>query len=125
MAANINSPNPTIILRESAKSDMVLYSYPPVTPTVTFDLFDGVGGIGIAQDNTGQFHTQIGDDVNILVPGKDPYGNVFDPRFGGSGLLATWRVTQYAATVADEGQSTVEWTLAVPPSAAQPNLPAI
>jgi hypothetical protein len=42
-------------------------------------------------------------------------GSVFDPRFPG-GLDEEWRIIGWNATVSDSGQSTLVFTLSLPPS---------
>jgi hypothetical protein len=118
--ANMNSPLVTLLLQKNANSDMVLYSYPPVAPTVTYDLFDPVAGYGGSNYFAGLVNK--GDMVGVHVPSAYATADGtrgFDPRFptglgpDGSGYTV-WRAVTYACTVSDEGQSTIEWTLGTP-----------
>lgn len=104
--SNITSANVIEVLSALGASDLAQASYPVATPVVTTDLLNGPVPLG-------QFI--VGDDVRWLIPATDGVGNVFDPRFP-SGLDEEWRITGYQATVNDEGQSTIDFTLSVPPS---------
>jgi hypothetical protein len=105
--ANLNSPNPTVLLQHMGLSDSVLYSWPPVAPQVTVDMFSDECGLGTFI---------VGDDVNVVVPSLDQDGNVFDPRFP-TGMIEgmKWRIASYQATVADEGDCLITYTLDTPP----------
>ena len=124
--ANLNSPNPTQLLRHMGNSDLTIYSWPPATPVITVDLFDEVAGIG---------KWMVGDIVGIHIPNIGPYypgypgatgasgtydfdevvDVLFDPRFP-SGFDDIWRIISYEATVADQGGSTVDITFDLPPN---------
>jgi hypothetical protein len=103
--ANMNSPNPTLLLQRMASSDLNLYSWPPVAPVITVDMFDPECGLG-------QFI--VGQDALVILPSRDQDGNVFDPRFPG-GLWNEWRIVSYSATVADAGDCLISFTLDTPP----------
>lgn len=104
--SNITSANILQVLQALGASDLAQASYPVATPVVTCDLINGPVPLG---------GFIVGDDVRWLIPATDGVGNVFDPRFP-NGLDEEWRITGYQATVNDEGQSTIDFTLTVPPS---------
>jgi hypothetical protein len=104
--ANITSANMLAILAFQGASDLAVLSYPIATPTVTTDLFAGPIPLG-------QF--VVGDDCRWLIPAMTGLGSVFDPRFPG-GLDEEWRIIGWNATVSDSGQSTLVFTLSLPPS---------
>lgn len=104
--ANITSANMLSVLGMLGVADLAVGSYPVATPSVTTDLFAGPIPLG---------DFVIGDDCRWLIPATDGAGGVFDPRFPG-GYDHEWRITGYQATVADDGQSTLQFNLALPPS---------
>lgn len=104
--ANLNSPNPTKLLTNMAINDLNLYSWPPVSPYITVDMFDS--DVGIEQ-------FVIGDQILTLVPQFGSDGYVFDPRFP-TGFSATWRIISYDATVGDDGNCTLKINLDTPPA---------
>ncbi len=118
--ANMNSPLVTKLLQENANSDLVLFTYPPVAPTVTYDLFDPEAGFG-GSNFQGNIVNK-GDCVYVFMPENFATAGGTrqnDPRFPqglGTDGISTWRAVTYAVTVADEGQSTIEWTLSTPPA---------
>lgn len=112
--SNINSANILPVLGELGIADLAILSFPVATPTVTMDLFSGSVPLG-------QF--VVGDNVRWLVPATDGTGQIFDPRFP-TGLDEEWRILGYQAQVADDGQSTLEFTLTLPPTL-QINGPAL
>ena len=93
------------ILQQFGDSDLALYSYAPVTITVTIDIFDPSLPVG---------SFTIGDDVLLYVPQFAPNGEVFDPRMP-AGLEQEWRIIAWQANAADEGDSTLKLTFALPP----------
>lgn len=111
----VTSANIANLLAQFAYTDLYQTSYAPVVPRVTLDLFT---------DNPkfGSFIT--GDQVMLTLPTTDQTdGLVYDPRFP-SGLNQEWRITDWEATVADEGDSTLALTLNQPP-VLSPIAPAI
>lgn len=104
--ANITSANMLNVLAALGISDLYQFSYPVAAPNVTMDLFSGSIPLG-------QF--VVGDDCRWLVPSVGGAGNVFDPRFP-NGLDEEWRIVGYQASVADAGQSTIVFTLGLPPA---------
>ncbi len=125
--ANLNSPNPTQLLRHMGQSDLLIYSWPPTTPVITVDFFDSVAGMG---------QWEVGDIVTIYIPQMAPYYSgfpgatgasgvydfdekvdfLFDPRFPTADFYSSWRIISYEATVADQGGSTVAITFDLPPN---------
>jgi hypothetical protein len=103
--ANIQSQNIMQILAQTGLSDLALYSYAPVTPTITL-------GVNDANLPLGSFVE--GEDVQVLIPALNAGGGVFDPRFPG-GLDQEWRVVGYNITVADDGDALMQLSLAAPP----------
>lgn len=104
--ANITSANVLAVLKVLGISDLFQFSYPVATPNVTVDLFSGPIPLG---------EFIVGDNCRWLVPAKVG-AEMFDPRFP-NGLDEEWRIIAYQATVADEGQSTIAFTLGLPPAA--------
>lgn len=104
--ANITSPNMESILSSLGASDLAVSSYAVTTPSVTFDLFNGPVTLG---------EFIVGDDVRVMIPKQSADGSTFDPRFP-NGMDQEWRIQGYHATVADDGESTIQFTLGTPPS---------
>ena len=104
--ANLNSPDPTNLLTNMAKSDLNLYSWPPVSPYIIVDMFDS--DVGIEQ-------FVVGDQIITTVPQFGQDGYVFDPRFP-TGFQASWRIISYDATVGDDGNCTLKINLDTPPA---------
>lgn len=104
--SNITTANIGQLLSNIGLSDLFIYSYPPVVPQVTIDLFSNSPALG-------QFIE--GDDIQVYIPATDGVGNQWDPRFP-NGMNLEWRITAWTATVNDEGTSTLQLTLAEPPS---------
>jgi hypothetical protein len=105
--ANIQSQNIVSILAQSGYSDLAIYSYAPVAPTVTIGAFDQNLPLG---------SFIVGDDVQLVAQtltsdGKEPW----DPRLP-AGLQQTWRIVSYSVTVADDGDSVVKLSLSQPPN---------
>ncbi len=100
-----STPNAAGMLEAIATGDLALTAYPPVTPTLTAPLF--------GTPTIGDYIT--GDDVRVIVPRYTGVGEVPDERFPG-GIDFEFRITQWDATVADEGMSTITFTLGIPPS---------
>ena len=84
-------------LRNLAFSELAQYQWPITTPTITVDAF-GSSGFGLAT---------VGDDIRVVIGA--------DQRFL-SGLDTYWRVVNMDWTISDTGQSTVTYSLDVPPS---------
>lgn len=103
--ANIQSANLLNVLTALGVSDLAQFSFPVTTPTVTMDLFSSSVPLG---------NFIVGDNVRWLIPATDGMGDMFDPRVP-TGLDAEWRITGYTATVADDGQSKIQFTLTTPP----------
>jgi hypothetical protein len=103
--ANLNSPNPTRLLQAMGMSDMTLYSWPPVAPTITIDMFNQECGLGAFK---------VGDNVMVVMPKNGSNGKTFDPRFPG-GFTSEWRIVSYQGTVGDAGESLIVFTLDTPP----------
>lgn len=113
--ANITSANVLPVLQGMGASDLEQLSYPVCTPSVTTDLYTGPITLG---------SFVVGDDARVRIPATDGKGGMFDPRFP-TGLDEEWRISGYQATVADDGQSTLQFQLAVPPSLALPAGPPV
>jgi hypothetical protein len=105
--ANLNSPNPTQLLQAMADSALRTNSWPPVAPVIVTDAFDPNNGLGTFV---------VGDDCTAWMPSKDQDGNVFDPRFPQGLPPNEWRITQYQADIADEGESHCTFTMDTPPA---------
>lgn len=105
--SNIQSQNVMGILKQTGESDLALYSYAPVTPSVTIGAFDPncpLGGF------------TVGDDVQLVLPALNATGTEpWDPRFP-NGLNQEWRITGWSAEIKDEGDSVVKLSLAQPPA---------
>jgi hypothetical protein len=104
--SNIQSANVMQVLQQTGAADLAIGSYPLYTPTVTTDLFTGPLQLGTFI---------LGDDVYWRVPKTDGVGNTFCPRFP-DGLNVEGRIIAWNATVADAGTSTLQVSLAEPPS---------
>lgn len=104
--SNIQSANILNVLSNLGIADLAVASYPVVTPSVTMDLFNSSVPLG---------GFIVGDDCRWIVPSSDGAGHVFDPRFP-LGLDSEWRIIGYHAQVADSGQSTIQFNLALPPA---------
>ncbi len=100
------------VLQACANSDLALYAYPVVTPTVTIPLW-GTPSFG---------EYIVGDDIRLIVPKVAGAGMKQNPRFP-NGMDAYWRIVQVDVTIADEGLSTAKLTLDIPPSASGPVAP--
>ncbi|HEY1690057.1 MAG TPA: hypothetical protein VGF95_14475 [Solirubrobacteraceae bacterium] len=103
--AQIQSQHITSILSQIGVSDLAMYSYAPVTPTVTLSAFDPHLPLG---------SYIVGDDVRIVMPALGPDGQVFDPEFP-EGLDQEWRITGWKTTVADQGDAMTEFMFSQPP----------
>jgi alpha-tubulin suppressor-like RCC1 family protein len=104
--ANIQSQNIMSVLERTGYSDLAIYSYAPVTPSVT---------LGAQDTNLPLGSFIVGDDVNLVAPALGANGEAFDPRFP-AGLNQEWRIISYQVTVADDGDITNKLTLAQPPN---------
>ena len=95
--SQILSSNVSDILAQLGEGDLFLYSYPPVTFSVTVPLW--------GQDPAyGSFMT--GDDVRFMLGPDEMFP---------SGIDSTWRITAYTVNVPDEGDATMTLTLSPPP----------
>lgn len=113
--SQLTSSNIMELLAQTAYTDLYQYSYAPVAPSVTVDLFNGNPRFGSFID---------GDDIEVFLPAEDQSDlGYFDPRFP-AGLQQEWRIAAWQATVGDEGDSTLELTLNQPPTLL-PTSPAI
>lgn len=105
--SNIQSANVLQVLSALGAGDLAVQSYPVATPTVTTDLFNGPIPLG---------EFIVGDDCLWVIPEMTGgTGEMFDPRFP-NGYSHEWRIIGYNATVADDGQSTLDINLALPPT---------
>ena len=105
MQSYAQSQNIIQLLAQIGLSNLALYSYAPVVPTVTIGMFDPNLPIG---------SYTIGDDVQLVIPSTAGDGGVFDSRFP-AGLNQEWQVQGWAATLPDEGDATVQLTFGQPP----------
>jgi hypothetical protein len=103
--ANIQSQNIMEILAQTGLSDLALYSYAPVTPSIT---------LGINDPNLPLGSFIEGEDVQVLIPALNDRGEAWDPRFP-AGMDQAWRITGYQVEPKDEGDSLVKLSLAQPP----------
>jgi hypothetical protein len=103
--ANAQSQNILGLLAQAGLSDLALYSYSPVAPTVT---------IGVNDPNLPLGSFTIGDDIKLFAPQYAPNGELWDPRLP-AGLEQEWRIVSYEVEVKDEGDATVKLSLALPP----------
>jgi hypothetical protein len=113
--SNITSSNVLNLLSQLGISDAYLYSYAPVVPQFTVDLFGDNPHIGNFIE---------GDDLRVYLPATDTQGQVWDPRFP-YGIDQEWRITQWTAKVTDSGQSTLTCVLNQPPVGTTTTGPAI
>ncbi len=110
--AQAQSQNIIALLQQIGESDLALYSYPPTVPTIT---------LGVTDPNLPLGSFTVGDDVEVNIPQfsdhVDGAGNrlPFDPGFPG-GLKQEWRIVQWTCSVADAGDSTVQFTFNQPPA---------
>ncbi len=95
---------PAAVLAAWGQNDLALYAYPPVTPTLTVPAF-GTPTLG---------DWIIGDDIELVI-GTDEGGLPNVPRFP-NGLDVYMRIVQASVTIAQEGKSTVDFTLNMPPT---------
>jgi len=103
--ANIQSQNIMQILQQTGLSDLALYSYAPVTPSIT---------LGINDPNLPLGSFIEGEDVQVLIPALNDRGEVYDPRFP-AGMDQEWRITGYNVEVLDQGDAVVKLAMAAPP----------
>ena len=103
--ANAQSQNLTNLLTQLGTSDLAIYSYAPVAPSVTLGAFDQNCPIG---------SFTVGDDVQVNLPANADDGTVFDARFP-AGLSQEWRIVAWQASIGDQGDSTIQLTLNLPP----------
>lgn len=103
--ANAQSQHIMKLLEQAGTSDLAIYSYAPVAPTVKLSVFDPNLPLG-------SFIT--GDDVLLCMPAKGPDREMFDERFP-AGLEQEWRITGWEVEAKDEGDQTMTLTLAQPP----------
>lgn len=93
----------TAVLDAWGANDLMIGSYPIVTPQLTHGTFD--------HPKLGQWI--VGDDVRVVVPKMS--GIPANPRFP-NGLDFYFRITQAQVTVSDDGLPLTQFTLAMPPS---------
>ena len=86
--------------------DLALYAYPKTQLTVTVPLFGKALAIG---------DFIVGDDIRVIIPKQAGDLPPTCPRFP-TGMDMYWRITQADVTVADEGLSTMQLTMQLPPS---------
>lgn len=98
------------VLSAFADGDLAVYTYNIAAPTVTLPLFGQTLPIG---------SFTVGDDVTLYVPQTSYLPS--NPRFV-NGMEYNFRIVRCDVTIADEGLSTMELTLNVPPDT-QPNPP--
>ena len=103
--ATIQSQHILQLLQQIGTSDLALYSYAPVAPTVKLAVNDPNLPLG---------SFIVGDDVRVVMPVLAPDGYPFDTRFPG-GMDLEWRIVAYTVNVADQGDALLELTLAQPP----------
>ena len=103
--ANIQSQNIMQILAQTGLSDLALYSYAPVTPSVT---------LGIQDPNLPLGSFIEGDDVRVVIPQYNDQGTIFDSRFP-AGLDQEFRITAFNIEVTDQGDALQKLSLAAPP----------
>lgn len=103
--SNAQSQNIIALLSQCGTSDLAMYSFAPVVPTVTLSASDRNMPLG---------SFTVGDDGLVLIPELGNDGKVFDPRFP-AGLQQEWQITAWQCKVPDEGDATVEFTLGQPP----------
>ena len=113
--AQVVSSNALNLLSNIGQSDAALYSYPVVVPQVTLDLFNTMLPLGSFIE---------GDDVQLYIPAVDGTGSVWDPGFP-NGLDLEFRISQWTATVANSGQSTLALVFNQPPAIGLPSLPPL
>jgi hypothetical protein len=103
--ANAQSQHIMELLAQFATSDLAMYSYAPVAPTVTLSAFDPNLPVG---------SFIVGDDVQLVMPELGEDGQVFDPGFP-AGLDQEWRITGWTVEVDDKGDAKNKLTFAQPP----------
>jgi hypothetical protein len=103
--ASIQSQNIEGLLEQIGFSDLAIYSYAPVTPTIT---------IGVNDPNLPLGSFTVGDDIKLFIPETAPTGEVYDPRFP-QGLEREFRIIAWSCEVADQGDAVVKLTLGRPP----------
>jgi hypothetical protein len=103
--ATAQSQHITSLLSQWGTSDLAMYSYAPVAPSVTLSPFDANLPIG---------SFIVGDDVQLTMPKLGEDGQVFDPRFP-AGLDQEWRIAGYTVEVKDKGDPLMKLSLAQPP----------
>jgi hypothetical protein len=102
-------------LANIAIGDLGIYCYPVTTPTITVPIAipdqNGHGDPG----PIGFHEFTLGDDMLFRVDPLAGGGMNVDPRFP-NGMSFEWRITNWTATVADKGVSTLLFDLAIPPA---------
>lgn len=109
---------PDTVTQAFANADLAMYAYPVIVPTVTMPLFDDTGSGGYPSWG----HWMIGDDGLLVVPQTDGPGPPANPRFP-NGLEYYYRIVRADVTIADQGVSTVQFTMNIPPATAPPAPP--
>jgi hypothetical protein len=104
--ANAQSQNIISLLSQTGLSDLAMYAYAAVAPTVVLSATDPNLPLG---------SFIVGDDVLVTMPQNANDGALFDPRFP-AGLSQEFRIVQWACDLKDEGDATVVLTLNQPPA---------
>lgn len=105
-----STPAQDAVVEAFITADLALRAYPPATMTVEYPLFDDTG--------RGTYPSWgdwiIGDEVLVTLPPGSPEVPA-NPRFP-TGLNFWFRIVKASVTIADQGVSTVKFTLNMPPS---------
>lgn len=101
-------PVPDSVVEAYLVGDLALRAYPQTVVTITYPLFNDTGAGTYPQ--WGDW--QVGDDVLLMLPPSSALPA--NPRFPG-GLYFIFRIVKADVKIADEGVSTVDFTLNVPP----------
>lgn len=101
-------PVPDSVVEAYLVGDLALRAYPQTVVTITYPLFNDAG-LG-TYPQWGDW--QVGDDVLLVLPSSSAFPA--NPRFP-DGLYFIFRIVKASVKIADEGVSTVEFTLNVPP----------
>jgi hypothetical protein len=99
---------PQSVLNAFIAGDLAMLAYPFTTPVVTVPAFDGP--IALTDSNF-----SMGNDVLLYVPAASGQGITNVPLFP-SGLAYYYRMMRADITIADEGVSTMDITMNIPPN---------
>ena len=107
--------NDATMLKQMAAGDIQLFQNPTATCTIVVPLCLSSWNANGANVGLGDF--SVGDDLSFVIDPvvPDVLGNNNDPRFP-NGMNFEWRINQYLVTVADDGVSTITFTLGIPPT---------